>query len=334
MIDSNLFNNNEANESILFLKKGQFHSKPNFSIFIPTFNRPYLLKQSLDSALNQSYCGIYEIVVIDNYSSVENFTIVKDYLISLHLKSNQSISLYRCLSHSNSWNMGILKSVSDWVVMLHDDDLLNYNHISEVEKITSSNPSIKVLCSDSFNLIETNQLSFLNKLFMNFKEIIKIVTRNRLIKLSVYDFYFHNPASNTGVVLNRLSTIAAGGFSSQENPIPDYVFFYRLTREFDNTYYLNKKLSTIRFSVNDGLKTEVILNVQIKSQKLREDIKNQSKFYDYGYYKCMSELKDISTLDELSCINKYFKKPILTIYTRIISLLIFAKSLFFNIRLQ
>jgi glycosyltransferase involved in cell wall biosynthesis len=334
MIESNLFNNNEANESILILKKGQLHSKPNFSIFIPTFNRPYLLKQSLDSALNQSYSDIYEIVVIDNCSSVENFTIVKDYIIALHLKTNQSISLHRCLSHSNSWNMGILKSVSDWVVMLHDDDLLKYNHISEVEKITSSNPNIKVLCSDSFNLVETNQLSFFNKLFIYVKEFIKSITKDRLIKLSVYDFYFHNPASNTGVVLNRASAIASGGFNTQDNPIPDYFFFYKLTREFDNTYYLNKKISTIRFSVNDGFKPEVILNVQKKSEKVREEIKTHTKFYDYGYYKYMSELKDFASFDKLSYFNKYFKKPILTIYTRVISLFIFAKSLFFNFRLQ
>jgi glycosyltransferase involved in cell wall biosynthesis len=334
MNHSNLFNKNEATESELVLKKGQFHSKPDFSIFIPTFNRPYLLKQSLESALNQNYNGIYEIVIIDNCSIFENFEIVKDYIIGLHLKTNESISLYKCFSHSNSWNMGILKSASDWVIMLHDDDLLNYNHLSEVERIISLNPNIKALCSDSFNLVETNQLSFLNKLFIYFKEIIKIITRNRLIKLTVYDFYFHNPASNTGVVLNRASAIASGGFNTLDKPFPDYVFFYNLTREFDNTYYLNKKLSTIRFSVNDGLKPEVILDVQKKSEKLREDIRTQSKFYDYGYYKCMSDLNDIASFDKLSFINKYFKKPILTIYTRIISLFIFAKSLIFNFRLQ
>jgi glycosyltransferase involved in cell wall biosynthesis len=274
--------------------------------------------------------GNYEIIIIDNSSDIEVFEEVKAYLDNIKLNANSRIKLFRCFSHSNSWNIGLLKSEADWVIMLHDDDLLSKNHLSDVENVIRLNSNIKVLCSDSFNLIETNQLSFLTKFFLSVKELMKSIRKDRLIKLSVFDFYFHNPAPNTGVVLNRESAIDAGGFNRKDDPIPDYAFFYRLTREFDNTYYLNKKLSTIRFSVNDGLKSDVIFKVKKSSDKIREDIKNYNKFYDFGYAKYMSELTDLDILGYQSVKKKYFKKSILTIYTRFVSLIIFAKSLIFQ----
>ncbi len=331
MNHSILFNNGEATESELVLTIGQLNFKPDFSIFIPTFNRPYLLKEALESALNQNYNGNYEIVIIDNCSDEENFEIVKDYIFGLNLKKNKSISLYRCLTHSNSWNMGMLKSISDWVVMLHDDDLLVDKHLYEVHKCISLNREIKLLCSDSYNLIQTTQLSVLNKLFMFFKEFIKKFKNNRIIKLNVFDFYFHNPASNTGVVINRKIALEQGGFNFfKDSPIPDYAFFYRLTRDFNSTYYLNTKLSKIRFAVNDGLRKEVIQNVRVKSDRIRQDILfNNPNFKDndYRFRDFTLKLNEIEQSLDISYLERYIKIPFFKVYTRVVSLFVFYKSI-------
>ena len=155
----NIFNEGEACESELILKRGVVDLKPIFSIFIPTFNRVEFLKEAIHSALNQDFIDNYEIVVIDNFSDFKNFILAKEYINGLIVKNNVNISFYRCHSHSNSWNMGILKSTANWVIMLHDDDLLKNNHLTEIDKIILSNPEIKILCSDSYNLIQTSKLS-------------------------------------------------------------------------------------------------------------------------------------------------------------------------------
>ena len=124
------------------------------------------------------------------------------------------------------------------------------------------NKDIDVLCSDSSNLIETKNLSFLNNAFMFLKEVTKLLGKKKLIKLAVKDFYYQNPASNTGVVLKRSTALKNGGFSFKDNVIPDYWFFFRIARDFNTVYYFNMKLSIIRFAVNDGLKPEIITKVK------------------------------------------------------------------------
>jgi glycosyltransferase involved in cell wall biosynthesis len=327
----NIFNEGEACDSELILKRGVVDLKPIFSIFIPTFNRVEFLKEAINSALNQDFIDNYEIVVIDNFSDFKNFILAKEYINGLIVKNNVNISFCRCHSHSNSWNMGILKSTANWVIMLHDDDLLKNNHLTEIDKIILSNPEIKILCSDSYNLIQTSKLSVFNKIFMIFKEFIKRIKNDKLIKLKVFDFYFHNPASNTGVVLNRQVALEQGGFNSfKDSPIPDYSFFYRLTRDFNQTYYYNKKLSYIRFAENDGLKKEVIWKVRVKSDEIRKDIlinnhnlkNNDFRFRDFTLYLNKLEQSPLLTNTE-----KYVKVPFLTIYTRIVSLFVFYKSI-------
>lgn len=326
-----LFSKGESFQSELIITKGHIQSDPFFSIFIPTFNRPDLLKKAIYSAISQDFKNNYEIVVIDNCSEYNSFIQIKEYINGLNLENNVKISLYRCISHSNSWNMGILKSISDWVIMLHDDDLLNYNHLSEVYKYISSKSEIIVLCSDSYNLIQTTQLSILNKFFMFFKENIKKFRRNRFVKLREIDFYFHNPASNTGVVLNRKVALEQGGFNFyKDSPIPDYAFFYRLTRDFDQTYYLNKKLSYIRFAVNDGLRKEVIQNVREKNDEIRKDIllnNSYLKSKDYRFREFILYLNKMEQSHNLSNLEKYIKIPFFKTYTRIISLIVYYKSL-------
>ena len=325
----NLFRKTESKESELILTKGILNADFKFSIFIPTFNRPILLQKALDSALSQDFNDYFEVVIIDNCSSFESFELIKEYLNSKVIASNIKLSLYRCQSHSNSWNMGILKSSAEWVIMLHDDDLLQSNHLSEVIKVIRLKPEITVLCSDSYNLIETNQLTYYNLLFIRIKEFIKFLRKGRLIKLKLFDFYFHNPAPNTGIVLNRSVALDLGGFNRNDDPIPDYAFLFRITKAFNNTFYLNKKLSKIRFSVNDGLKTDVILKVKQSSQLIRSNILINYQFFDFGFNKCISSLIEMEMKKTLGFFERNFKIPFLLLYTRIISLLVFAKSILF-----
>ena len=329
---STLFNELEATQSSLILKVGNLKNKPTYSIFIPTFNRPDLLKEAIESALNQDYIGEYEIIVIDNCSNNKNFKLVEDYISNLSLKNNRCISLFRCLTPSNSWNMGILKSVSDWVIMLHDDDLLKGNHLSEVDKVICKVKNIGALCSDSENLIQNTRLSSKTLFFIFLKETIKGVRRNRLIKLKIFDFYFHNPASNTGIVLNRKIALEEGGFNNKLYGIPDYALIFRMLKDFNNVYYLNKKLSIIRFSINDGLNPEIIYSLKKSSEQIRIEIQNlrpNFKKNDFGFHKLTLQLTDSEYNLEGKSFLQSAKISCLRIYTRTLTLLVFIKSIIF-----
>jgi glycosyltransferase involved in cell wall biosynthesis len=329
---STLFTEAEATQSDLMLKMGNLINKPVYSIFIPTFNRPDLLKEAIESALNQDYNGDYEIIVIDNCSENKNFKIVEEYISKLSLKHNKCISLFRCLKMSNGWNMGIVKSSADWVIMLHDDDLLKGNHLSEVDRVICKVKNIGALCSDSENLIQTDLLSSKTLFFIFLKEAIKSIRRNRLIKLKILDFYFHNPSSNTGIVLNRKIALEKGGFNNKLYGIPDYALFFRIVKDFNNVYYLNKKLSIIRFANNYGLNREVIYGLKKSSEQIRIEIQNLIPYFkinDFGFHKLTSQLTDLEYDLEGKSFQQRAKISCLRIYTRTLTLLVFIKSIIF-----
>src|SRR6187402_3516177 len=116
-----LFNEGESLEIDLVLELGNISISPEISVMIPTYNRPLLLFEALNSALVQDYKGKYEIVIIDNCSESESLLLVTQNLKLLKIPINCKIRLYTCLAHSNGWNMGIIKAEANFVVMLHDD---------------------------------------------------------------------------------------------------------------------------------------------------------------------------------------------------------------------
>ncbi|MCX2453370.1 glycosyltransferase [Pedobacter sp. PLR] len=317
-----LFNEGEALEADLILELGDISIIPDVSIMIPTYNRPKLLFEALNSALTQDYKGNYEIVIIDNCSDKESFLLVIQNLKLLTVPQNCKIRFYKCISHSNGWNMGIIKAEANFIVMLHDDDLLNSNHLTVTSRLAKMNKDIDILCSDSQVLMETDVLSKANKLYAWLKERIKEVRRGRLIKLKIVDFYFENPAPNTGIFFKRDLVLRHGGFNSKYNPIPDYAFLYQFLKDGRTIFYLNQKLSSIRFSVNDGLKRDTNLRVKVKIELIRKDIRGSNFFlrsFDLGYHTCNNLLTVLELKNKKSGFDN-FQIFALRMYTRILSL--------------
>lgn len=326
-----LFNEGEAVEANLILELGKSSICPDISIMIPTYNRPVLLFEALNSALVQDYDGEYEIVIMDNYSEDESLLLVLQNLKILSIPLNCRVRLYRCISHSNGWNMGILKSEADFVVMLHDDDLLNSNHLTITSNLAKKNKVVDVLCSDSQILIETDVLSNSNKLYSTIKEWIKSIRSGKIFKLKITDFYFENPAPNTGVFFKKDVVLSSGGFNTKYNPIPDYAFFYHFLKNGGSISYLNEKLSTIRFSVNDGLKRDTNLQVKLKIELIRQDIIKKNFFlrnFDLGYHILNKSLTELELKDKKSGFDN-FNIFALRVYTRVLSLISFSIRMLF-----
>lgn len=326
-----LFNEGESLEANLIIERGGEISMPAVSIIIPTYNRPKLLAHALQSALNQAFDHAYEIVVIDNCSDEICADTIRATISGLKIPSQCFVRLFRCPSYSNSWNMGIVKARSPYIVMLHDDDLLQGNHLQTTFNIAKRDPNIDVVSSDSIILMETDVLTRSNKLYASVKEMIKKVRTNRLIRLKPSDFYYENPAPNTGIFFKRSLAIEMGGFNFKYAPIPDYIFLYNVAKEHHNIYYLNQKISSIRFSVNDGLKKETNLNVKSSIDKLRHDIRinNPSlRYLDGGYFKLSILLTKLEYKSNPSFGVK-LQILLIRIYTRIISLFDFIFRILF-----
>jgi glycosyltransferase involved in cell wall biosynthesis len=140
--------------------------KPLVTILLPTYKRPVLLKQALDSALNQKGFDDYQILVVDNEGVPINEKTQTSRLMAQY-KDNK-ILYYR---HEKSVPTDVMDyaarlAKSKWICFLHDDDILAENHLSVLTGIVKKHNKIKFLacpCKDFINEISDEQFSYMVK---------------------------------------------------------------------------------------------------------------------------------------------------------------------------
>ena len=106
-----------------------------FSVIIPVYNRPDEIKELLESLLVSNYVKEYEIVIVEDGSTVtcsneiENF---KDKLnISYYFKDNSG--------PGDSRNFGMKKSKGDYFIIFDSDCIIPKEYLTEVENELTAN---------------------------------------------------------------------------------------------------------------------------------------------------------------------------------------------------
>jgi dephospho-CoA kinase len=106
-----------------------------FSIIIPVYNRPDEIKELLESLLLSNYKEVYEVVIVEDGSSITCDTIVKDFSdklnISYYFKANSG--------PGDSRNFGMKKAKGDYFIIFDSDCIIPNQYLSEVEKELKSN---------------------------------------------------------------------------------------------------------------------------------------------------------------------------------------------------
>lgn len=117
-------------------------STPLVSIAIPTYKRPDLLHEAIESALSQRECSPYEVIVIDNDQSSEILKVVGCF-------PSERITVYQNLSNIGMWgNMNRVLELArgEWILILCDDDLLKPNAIRAFERILLTHENEDIAC--------------------------------------------------------------------------------------------------------------------------------------------------------------------------------------------
>lgn len=101
-----------------------------FSLIIPVYNRPEEIEELLQSLLLQDYKNAFEIVVVEDGSSLPCKEIVEKYQskldISYYFKSNSG--------PGDSRNYGMVKAKGDYFIIFDSDCIIPPNYLSEVQK--------------------------------------------------------------------------------------------------------------------------------------------------------------------------------------------------------
>jgi len=106
-----------------------------FSIIIPVYNRPEEIKELLDSLLLATYSSKYEIVIVEDGSTIASKEVVESYSDKL----NVSYYYKENTGPGDSRNYGMQKAKGDYFIIFDSDCIIPKNYLSEVEKELTTN---------------------------------------------------------------------------------------------------------------------------------------------------------------------------------------------------
>lgn len=121
-----------------------------FSIVIPTYNGADFVAQAIDSVLNQIRPAD-EVIVSDDNSSDGTLEICRKYGDRIRIFRNP----HGPSGFVNGWNNAIANATSDYISILHQDDLLSPLFLQEIEKALKQHPSCRHLFT-SCDYIDAN----------------------------------------------------------------------------------------------------------------------------------------------------------------------------------
>lgn len=121
---------------------------PFFSIIIPVYNREKIIKDTIQSVLNQTFTN-YEIIIIDDCSTDRTEDVIKSINSTKISYIKNSVNRERGYSR----NRGISLANGNYICFLDSDDFFISNHLQELyEFISKNNNKEQLIFTNSFNL--------------------------------------------------------------------------------------------------------------------------------------------------------------------------------------
>lgn len=251
------------------------------SVMIPTYLRNDFIVKTIDSVLAQKTDISYEVVVVDNN---DDFTDL-DTLLLLQQYKPEDISYYKNeknLGMFGNWNRCLKLANAEWILILHDDDMIEDNYIEEMMKVVRKYPeSVCIGCSHKEIDIDGRQTVQKESALFRIK---KRLETDKLFEIQMKDMYYVHPIDIMGCLLHKETAAAAGGFDERWYPVSDYIFLLNLVAR-GQVLQLEKPLLQYRIAVNISYRMDHVIGCLEADVSMRKCI-NQK-------YKLRSKNKDL-----------------------------------------
>ena len=263
------------------IKKSNYgHTK--YAIVVPTFMRCETLKNTLKSAFAQRYKGDYKVVVVDNNPNREDET-------ELYLKkiTDARLSYYKNsinVGMVNNWNQCILAADCDWVLIVHDDDLLTDDCLENVDETISAYPKVDAVLP---NFIQKDNPYSQKKNDVNAKKKAKtlrhifrcFIKKDKPITANLFCDNIYGPPT-CGLALKAKEVIEFGGYSDR-CIAADWDFMSHFSRTH-KIVKCSKQTGVYLWGVNASLKESTMEQMRKDRIAIIKDIveySSISKFY-------------------------------------------------------
>lgn len=214
-----------------------------YTIAIPTYKRPKLLKEAVDSILSQRNidCNLFDIVVVDNNSERGDETEIM--LREAHIPNLTYYKNKKNIGAGGNVNRCLTLSKGEWVIILHSDDILSPFFMKEMVSAIEKHPNascVQTLKTDIEHIHEYDN-----------REV-------ELFQFGKFDCHSGNVFGlPTGVAYNKQLLLEIGGIPHDKYQI--YGFWTHLLCLYQGPFYCIKKtLCAYRVSeANDSNNTEL-----------------------------------------------------------------------------
>lgn len=234
-------------------------SNPLVSITIPTFKRPELLQEAVESVLKQRDFSDFEIVIVDNDSE----GLYTDKIIKFLSALNDERIRYYINEHNigvfGNWNRCIELAHGKWMTILCDDDLLFNNYLSVLTQELEQDKSLnRVECRYQI-FSDSQQIKATPKQLRSYNLSCRFLGEQCNVRYDMYLFGCYT-APHTQLYKRELA-LELGGFYPDYAPISDYVFNAMYLYNYPGGVFINQYLCGYRWSVNESQRKIVKVGV-------------------------------------------------------------------------
>ena len=257
---------------------------PFLSVVIPTYKRPILLKETLESIIFQDDFDDYEILIVDNEGTASKNGI-SDTEKLITLINNPRIRYYqneKNIPSGENWNMCLALARGEWICIVHDDDVLLPNCLQTLYTRVKSNPDIEFL-------------GCLNHSFQKIEELkdLQYEKKSIISNIKYEEFMYGMPVSLLGAFFKREKAIEIGGFDTISY-MQDYTFVAKFAYYY-KVYLCHEPLYGYRISlIQDSANNEMNYVRRVADYYLWKSIaKRRTGLFQKVYLKnCQYNLKN------------------------------------------
>lgn len=234
---------------------------PRFSIIIPTYGCAPFLPQALESALGQERFNDFEIVVVENGYSEGSVSIAEVVRSASdgrvrHYRNRENIGMY------GNWNRAVVLSKADYVVMLHDDDLIHPSALFVLDRFLCEHPTCK--CVGLQNQWFKSRKPYV---FEDFPLPEAIPCK----KVNVRSIYYGRNIKIAGMTFSKEAFESVGGFRPTNGYASDTAFIARIAHLGDVAEIM-LPLAAYRVAQNTSSSREGIVSLVKGIMDLRQEI--------------------------------------------------------------
>lgn len=200
------------------------------SVVVPTYSRPNMLKNAIESVLAQTYVNFEILVIDDNGENTQN-QILTEKTLKKYIINKQVIYIKHCINKGGNAarNTGIKHAKGEFVAFLDDDDEWKETFLEKMMVKFNNKKIGAVYCKyliqksgKQFYLKKGEGLLYSGKVF------------NRLLQGWC-------PASTSLFIVRKKCFKEVGGFDECLTSFQDYDMWLRISQEFDFDY-VNERL--------------------------------------------------------------------------------------------